>query len=88
MSTAPTQTKAQRLAALIGRYRSPHCGEAAALLLRQDELLKQALEALDGMLQIYGVHEKTLPPASSVEIECCDYARQAKSAICAHREAK
>lgn len=41
------QTEAQRLAALIGRYRSPHCGEAAALLLRQDELLKQALEAME-----------------------------------------
>lgn len=41
------QTEAQRLAALIGRYRSLHCGEAAALLRRQDELLKQALEADD-----------------------------------------
>lgn len=41
------QTEAQRLAALIGRYRSPHCGEAAVLLLCQDELLKQALEALE-----------------------------------------
>lgn len=41
------QTEAQRLAALIGRYRSPHCGEAAALLRRQDELLKQALEKFE-----------------------------------------
>lgn len=43
------QTKAQRLAAAI-ESRTTTYGEhreAAALLLRQDELLKQALEALE-----------------------------------------
>lgn len=43
------QTKAQRLASLIG-YCVPSdsvSGEAAALLLKQEELLKQAKDAMD-----------------------------------------
>ena len=56
MSTAPTQTEAQRLAErvqdLSSMFKTPShergvCNQAAALLLRQDELLEQALEALE-----------------------------------------
>jgi hypothetical protein len=40
------QTEAQRLADLIQRYRSPHCGEAAAELRRQEAVIAQLLGAL------------------------------------------
>lgn len=54
MSAAPKQTEAQRLADALVRLANLEANEladcmneAAALLLRQDELLKQALQALN-----------------------------------------
>lgn len=48
MSAAPKQTEAQRLADILEKMPLGECDhEAAALLRRQDELLRQALEALE-----------------------------------------
>lgn len=81
------QTEAQRLAALIGRYRSPHCGEAAALLLRQDELLEQALAIMTGEYHLYrGLCPDAVAGWNSTDPDCPACA--VITAIRAHREAK
>ena len=74
MSAAPKQTEAQRLADALDALAYD---KAAALLLRQDELLKQALEALEN--SHYDVGSETKQRLAVMD---------AITAIRAHREAK
>lgn len=88
MSAAPKQTKAQRLADALVRLANLEANEladclndAAALLLRQDELLGQAFRALD---YIVGASF----PMTSQQEQCWPSMQAAIAAIRAHREAK
>lgn len=77
------KTEAQRLAGiLVGRPMQEHCDKAAALLRRQDELLEQALEALEA------VRSNMRMNAPQLAGKVWGFADEVSSAIREHREAK